>query len=159
MSDTSLVRLEQVFPIIQKELAAGRSVKIIPQGISMRPMILGGRDQVVLSPLPKELKKYDLPFYQRDNGQFVLHRIVKADGEFTCIGDNQFKYEKGVRQDQMIAITTGFVRKGKYHSVDEKGYRLYCCLWHWSRPVRGAVHQCIGIFKAILRRIGKLFRK
>lgn len=135
------VRLETVMPFILERLAAGESVQFTPHGISMTPMILGGRDQVILSPKPEKWKKYDLPFYQRDNGQYVLHRIVKVDKTLTCIGDNQFEYEEGLRPDQMIAIATGFVRKGKKYRTDQFSYRIYCRLWHWSRRIRGIFRQ------------------
>lgn len=140
MSDVS-VRLEQMMPLIRERLANGESVRFTPRGTSMLPMILGGRDQVILSPLPQQLKKFDLPLYQRDNGQYVLHRIVKAGKDFTCIGDGQFIFEPGVRQDQMIAVATGFVRKGKVWSTDCFAYWLYCRLWHYSRPIRKFIHR------------------
>ena len=135
------VRLETVMPFILERLAAGESVQFTPRGTSMTPMILGGRDQVILSPKPEKWKKYDLPFYQRANGQYVLHRIVKVDKTLTCIGDNQFEYEEGLRPDQMIAIATGFVRKGKKYRTDQFSYRIYCRLWHWSRRIRGIFRQ------------------
>ena len=130
------VRLEEVMPFFREQLAAGESVKFTPRGTSMKPMILGGRDQVILSPKPEKWKKYDLPFYQRDNGQYVLHRIVKVGDTLTCIGDNQYVYEEGVRPDQMIAIATGFVRKGKTYSTNRFAYRIYCRFWHFSRGIR-----------------------
>lgn len=140
MSDVP-VRLEQMMPLIRERLAAGESVQFTPQGTSMRPMVLGGRDQVILSPLPDRLRKFDLPLYQRDNGQYVLHRIVKAGETFTCIGDGQFIYEPGVRQDQMIAVATGFVRKGKTWSTSCPAYWLYCRFWCYSRPLRKFARQ------------------
>lgn len=155
MPETS-IRLAELLPLMQERLAAGESVQFTPQGTSMRPMLYGGRDQVVLSPLPEKLKKYDLPLYRRDNGQFVLHRIVKTGKNYTCIGDNQFLLEPGVQQGQMIALVTGFCRKGKCYRVDGVGYRLYCRLWHWTRPVRGFACRC---YYGIARRIKKLFSK
>ena len=102
-------------------------------------MIRENRDNVVLSPVPKKLKKYDLPLYQRENGQYVLHRIVEIheeDNTFTCIGDNQFVKESGIRRDQMIAVVTSFERNGKEHQVSEISYRIYCWFWDCSRGVR-----------------------
>ena len=125
-----------LMPFIREQLAAGESVKFTPQGTSMKPMILGGRDQVIISPKPEKWKKYDISLYQRDNGQYVLHRIVKVGQTFTCIGDNQYEYEEGVRPDQTIAIATGFVRKGKTYSTTQMSYRVYCRCWHWSRGIR-----------------------
>jgi len=134
--ETKEMRLEQLMPLIKEYLAAGRSVRFAPRGISMLPMLRQGIDNVELSPLPPTLKKYDLPLYQRDNGQYVLHRIVKAEDTYTCIGDNQFDYEPGLRQDQMIGLVTAFYRGEKRYSVKVWHYWLYCRLWHHSRSLR-----------------------
>lgn len=123
-------------PLIRERLAAGQTLRFSPRGTSMLPMLRQGRDSVVLAPVPATLKKYDLPLYQRDNGQFVLHRVVAAGETYTCIGDNQFQLETGLRHDQMIAVVTAFSRGGREISVTSPGHRLYCRLWHWSRPVR-----------------------
>ena len=145
------MRLEQVMPLMKEQLAAGKNVRFSPRGISMLPMLRQGIDSVVLSPLPEKLKKYDLPLYQRDNGQFVLHRIVKAGETYTCIGDNQFVLEPGLRHDQMIALVTVFTRGEREYSVKHPGYRLYCRLWHHSRFLR----RCWRALKRRLRRLLK----
>ncbi len=102
----------------------------------MLPMLREGRDTVTLSPLPARLKKYDLPLYRRSGGQFVLHRIVRVGKSYRCIGDNQFLYEDGVTREQMIAVVTSFTRDGKEVPMTSLGYRLYCRVWHLSRPLR-----------------------
>lgn len=130
------VHLEQVMPLMREVLSSGKNVTFGPRGTSMLPLLRQGQDSVVLSPLPKKLQKYDLPLYQRDNGQYVLHRIVKAGDTYTCIGDNQFAPETGLRQDQMIALVTAVVRNGRQIPVTAVQYRLYCRLWHYSRPFR-----------------------
>ena len=113
--------------MIREQLAKGQTVQFKPKGTSMRPMLRQGVDSVVLAPLPAKLKKYDLPLYKRDNGQYVLHRIVEAGDTYTCIGDNQYVYEYGVRPDQMIGLVIGFYRDQEYHSVTELSYRTYRC--------------------------------
>ncbi len=128
--------MEALVPLFQERLAAGQQVRFSPMGISMLPMLWAGRDSVVLSPAPERLRKYDLPLYRRDNGAYVLHRVMKAGDTYTCIGDNQFISEPGVRRDQIIAVVTGFRRNGRDHTVTEPGYRLYCRFWHYSRPLR-----------------------
>ena len=102
----------------------------------MLPMLRQGIDSVVISPTPEVLRKYDLPLYQRDDGKYILHRIVAVGETYTCAGDNQFVVEPGVRRDQMIALVTGFYRGESYHSVEEPLYQIYCRLWHYSRPFR-----------------------
>lgn len=142
--------LKEMLPHLRQKLAAGESLWIKPGGVSMLPMLHPGRDLVKLSPLPEKLKRYDLPLYRRDNGVYVLHRIIKAGQSYTCIGDGQFRKETGVRQDQMVALVTAFVRNGREYSVTAPGYRLYCCVWHFSRFPR-------RVFCSLRYRLGRLF--
>ena len=145
------VPLAQLMPVLREFLDVGKNIKISPQGISMLPMIRQGIDKVVLSPISGELRKYDLPLYQRDNGHFVLHRIVKTGETYTCIGDNQFELEHGLRHDQMIAVVTAFYRGDKLHSVNELGYQIYCRFWHYSRPIRHFWRRGINYLRRHLR--------
>lgn len=149
---TILSDLEEMLPLIQECLSAGQSVKISPRGISMLPMIVQGRDSVTLSSAPEKLKKFDIPLYRRADGSFVLHRVVKVRDTYTCIGDNQFKAEPGVTHESVIAVVTSFTRKGKNYSVSCAGYRLYCALWHYSRPAR-------RVWRALRVRAARLKRK
>ncbi len=130
-------------PLILEELSAGRSVRFSPSGNSMLPMLREGIDSVVLSPLPDKLKKYDLPLYKRTSGQYVLHRVINTGETYTCIGDNQFYKETGLYHNQMIALVTAFSRNGRDISTNNFGYRIYCRLWHYSRPVRHFIKRAI----------------
>ncbi len=130
------IKLDAAMPMIRACLERGQSVTFSPKGTSMLPMLHQGRDQVTLSPLPGRLKKYDLPLYQRRDGCYVLHRVLKAEETYTMIGDNQFVYESGICDDQLIAIVSSFVRNGRTVSVTAWHYRLYCRFWQYSRPVR-----------------------
>lgn len=141
------VSMEQMMPLILERLAAGEDVQFTPKGTSMRPLIVGGRDHVVLSPVKGKLKKNDLAFYQRDNGQYVLHRIVKVGESFTLMGDNQYTPEPGIRPDQVLAVVTSFVRDGKRYCVTDLLYRAYCVFWYYSRPLR----RCLGAGKRMLQ--------
>lgn len=132
----SVPQMEILVPLMKEALTAGRSVKFSPTGISMLPMLRQGTDSVELSPIPGPLKKYDLPLYQRESGKYILHRIVAVGETYSCMGDHQFSLETGVRQDQLIAVVTAFYRGHRRYSVSHPGYRLYCRLWYYSRPVR-----------------------
>jgi len=129
--------LEQMMPLIREQLAAGQNIRFSPGGISMRPMLRQGLDSVVLSPVPQKLKKYDLPLYQRDNGRYILHRVVSVGDTYTCIGDNQFQLEEGVQHGSVIAVVSAFYRGNRMWRTDDWRYQLYCRFWHYSRPVRG----------------------
>ena len=145
-------RLEDLLPLIQEGLESGKTVRFSPRGISMLPMLRQGIDNVILSPVPEKLKKYDLPLYQRENGQYVLHRIVAVGETYTCVGDNQFVPEPGLRPEQMLAVVTAFTRNGRCIPVERLSYRIYCRFWHYSRPVRHLWRRGKAFLKRIFKR-------
>lgn len=131
--------LEELLPVMQEQFTKGESFVIRPGGTSMLPTVRPGKDAVVLSALPQQLKKYDLPFYRRPDGSFVLHRIVEVGETYTCVGDGQFRLEPGVRREQMIALATAIIRGKREISVNSPLYRLYCKIWHHTRKVRHVI--------------------
>lgn len=99
-------------------------------GTSMRPLIRQGKDLIVISKPEGRLKKYDVPLYRRDSGQYVLHRILKVrENDYVICGDNQWRKEYGVTDSQIIGVLTAVVRGGKEIPVTGKAYRLYVHLW------------------------------
>lgn len=131
--DKKEVSLDAVMPLFRQQFAAGKRVRFGPKGTSMLPMIRQGIDTVELGAAPEKLKKFDLPLYQRRDGQYVLHRIVKVGDTYTCIGDNQFQLERGLTHDQMIGVVTAFYRGEKRWEADCWQYKLYCRVWHYTR--------------------------
>jgi hypothetical protein len=142
--EISVEKMEMLMPLIRESLAAGQSVRFYPRGVSMLPMLRRGLDSVLLSPITGSLRKYDLPLYQRDDGKYVLHRIVGAGSVYTCMGDNQFRPETGLRQDQMIGVVTAFYRGERMISVTALPYGLYCRFWHITRPLRSFLRRAMG---------------
>ena len=133
------ISLDDLIPLIKEQIYAGCNVKFSPRGVSMLPMLRQGIDSVELAGVPNKLEKYDIVLYRRDSGQYVLHRIVGTNGTYTCIGDAQFDKEFGIRRDQIIAVVTSFYRGGRRCSVGNPLYRLYCCIWHYSRGIRSFI--------------------
>lgn len=153
-TDTVSVRLADLLPAMQATLSAGGEVSLTVTGTSMVPTIRGQRDQVTLSAPPALLKKGDLPLYRRDNGQFVLHRVVAvaADGTYTCCGDHQWVREPGIRPDQILAITVSICRKGKQIPVTKRSYRLWVRFWRRMLPCRRFLFRLYGLFSGSRRK-------
>ncbi len=123
------VSLTELAPLIVDRLNAGESIEIIVTGNSMFPLFFNERDSVKLVKADR-LKKKQIAFYKRDNGQYILHRIIKIKGEeFYCVGDNQTEIEGPLRRDQFIGIVTHYVRKGKRRSVKCLFHRIYAFIW------------------------------
>ena len=113
--------------ILKETFKRGQELRFTPTGRSMLPMLDGVNDTFTFAPVNGRLKKYDVPFYQRDNGQLVLHRVVgfDKDGGYVMSGDGQYYFEHGITDDNILAIMVSFTHKGKTHSVTDLSYRLY----------------------------------
>ena len=119
------ISLAVLLPLIEEKLAAGGEVVFKPRGMSMLPLIRQGVDSVVLESAEKP-QKGDVILYRRQNGQFVLHRIVgRNDDGYVLCGDNQFVFEYGVTEDLVIGVMKGIWRGKKYVPCTRVSYRIY----------------------------------
>ncbi len=109
-------------------------------GISMMPLLRQQRDLMVIGRRPQgRLKKYDAVLFKRKE-QYVLHRILKVrDKDYVICGDNQWRPEKGITDEQIIGILLAVVRDGKEFSTEAFLYKLYVHLWCDLFPLRAAV--------------------
>lgn len=109
-------------------------------GDSMRPLIRQDRDLLVIEPVSGRLRKYDVPLYKRDNGQYVLHRILKVrPDDYVICGDNRWSKETGITDRQIVGVLTAVVRSGKEIPVTSLRYRLYAHLWCDLFPIRAFI--------------------
>lgn len=144
------IPMEELAGLIQIQLDRGGRAELIVTGASMHPLFHSRRDKVILT--PRTAQKPDIILYRRDNGAYILHRIVRErNGIFIVTGDNQWELEE-VRPDQIIAAVDGWYHKGKYHTPNELWYKLYVCFWVGLLPLRRPV-------LALRRRCGRLIRK
>ncbi len=123
---------------IEQLLKNGSAVKLKPQGYSMYPLFLPGRDEAVIEHcVPSELHRGDVILYRRVQGILVLHRIcrITRDG-FYLVGDNQTEVEGPLSPEQIHGKLTGVVRNGKSFSVSHPIYRMLSSIWLFLRPVR-----------------------
>lgn len=138
---------------IEKLLQEGNNICIKPQGYSMYPVLVPGRDEAIIEPLNGKIRRGDVVLYRRDKeveygSILVLHRIwkVKADGIY-LVGDNQKEIEGPLRTDQIKGIMVGMNRKGKYIPVTNPGYRILTGGWLWLRPVRPVISKTVAALK------------
>ncbi len=119
------VSMADLVPVIKEITESGGKFSFKVTGGSMFPLLIEGRDSVILEKV-KTLKAGDIILYQRDDGNYVLHRIVKIkNGELYLCGDAQFVVEYPIRYDQVIAVVGAFVRKGETIPVTDSKYKFY----------------------------------
>ena len=120
------VSMDEMAPLIREILAESGEVSFVSAGVSMLPTIRDRKDTVTLVRPQGILKKGDVPFYQRDNGQYILPRVIYVNGDtYVMRGDNQWENEYNVRHDQIIGVLHSFDRDGKTYKVTDTGYKLY----------------------------------
>lgn len=147
------VALKELYPIIKEQLECGRTVALPITGTSMLPLLVAGRDNVILSSVDKP-DINDIIFYRRDNGQFVLHRIVGTDenGYILC-GDNQWFKEYGIKDHNIIGVVTEIKRKGKIFDAGNPKYIKYYKIWLKLFPIRKPLVKIHTILRVIKRKM------
>lgn len=126
-------------------------------GDSMMPLLRQGRDLMVISRKPEgRLKKYDVPLYKRDSGQYVLHRILKVrQDDYVICGDNRWCREYGIQDRHIIGLLTAIVRDGQTIPVTDKRYLRYVHLWCDFFYIRAVLFWCRDLPRRIKRKLSK----
>ena len=145
--------LSDAIEVIEEVLATGGEFRMYPRGTSMLPLIVQGRDSVVLK-RNKEIpaRKNDIAFYRRTNGQFVLHRVMKIekDGTYTMCGDHQLTLERGIEAEQIIAYVSALYKDQRKVNLHSFRHSLYLLFWNrllLRRLVLGVVRRLSKIKK------------
>ncbi len=148
--------MESLIKLLLLQMETGGKARLTVTGSSMLPMLRPRMDAVMLVPISGRLNPGDIALYQRDNGRYVLHRVMKLTHEgYLFCGDNQARLEP-VRQNQLIALVSAYIKKDKQHTLDETGYRLYCwmCLnWFVMRKYYIPLRRTLGrLLRCVYRR-------
>ena len=101
--------------VMDSVINTGGEFKMISRGTSMLPMLRDGVDTVVVVKANTPLKIGDVPLYIRENGEYVLHRIIKVrkDG-YVLRGENQ-----------IVGVLTAYIKDGKRIECTDLKYRIY----------------------------------
>lgn len=107
------IKMTELRPLIDKSFAENCVFTFKPGGTSMLPCIKGSSDSVTIDKYEGGVKKNDIVFFVRGSGKYVMHRVIKIEGNriWVC-GDNQYILEK-ITEDMIFAYVTKIVREGK----------------------------------------------
>ena len=72
-----IVDADEWIPVVREMVEEGNIVPFLITGNSMSPFMIHERDTILLKKAEGTLKRGDMAFYQRKNGQYVMHRIIK----------------------------------------------------------------------------------
>ncbi len=118
------------------ELEKKGVIAFVPGGNSMWPTLKNKGQSVIIEKKTARLNKYDVGFFIRDNGAYVLHRVIEVlpDG-YMMIGDSQFNTEKAT-EDQVFGVMKGFYVGEKYISCDDEKYIKKVKKWFKRKFIR-----------------------
>ena len=124
-------------PAVLKFIEEGNTVTIPLKGFSMRPFLEDGRDKALLTRVG-ELHAGDPILALVDHKRYVLHRIVKIEGDnMTLLGDGNLRAEHCKTGDAVAAVV-GFYRKGrtKLDPINGRKWKTYSWTWMHLRLIR-----------------------
>lgn len=132
--------------VLRELTEQGQSVSMLIAGSSMSPFLAHQRDYIYFEKPKRKLKKGDMVFYQRDTGQFVMHRICKdnKDGTYNIVGDAQTFIENGIREDQIFALITKVKRKNKMVGPGDFWWNFFERVWINMIPLRPIARKLYG---------------
>ena len=146
--NVKLISPEQGMEQLLELLEETREIPLVITGSSMTPFLVPGRDTVYLSKPADPLRRGDIVFYRRDNGGFVLHRILRLEEEcFTMLGDAQTIPEPGIRPEQIRAVATAVRRKGKLLRKGSFWWEFFRVIWLRMVPLRPRVRKAYEAIK------------
>ena len=125
----------------------GREVRMLISGSSMAPFLIHERDSVCFRAPDRPLRVGDIVFFQRESGQYVLHRIckIKNDGYY-IVGDGQTQIEGPVRREQIFALVTKVQRKGRWLGPGDFWWGFFSKVWIRLIPLRPLFSRVYGFF-------------
>ena len=119
-----MLKMEEIRPLIDEAFKNGQSFSFPINGTSMNPLLHTG-DVVKIKDIKNHtVKKGDILLYQRQSGQYVIHRVrhIKKDS-YVIVGDHQVELEYDVLPSQIIAYAVSYKKSGKEKEYLLKGFK------------------------------------
>ena len=133
------IHLSDYEELIREVLETGGEFRLYPHGTSMLPLLRQGIDSVALRRLDRPPRKFDILFYKRQDGSFILHRVKEVTNEGIVLwGDNHTMLEYGITEKNIIGYAARIFRGEMELDCQSLRYRLYLRLWQF-KAIRSVV--------------------
>ena len=144
--DVKQVDTREYVSVLREIAEEGKVVSMLIAGSSMAPFLCHNRDYIYFTKPERELRRGDMVFYQRDSGQYVMHRIYRVKHEgYYMVGDAQTQIEGPLRRDQIFAVITQVKRDGKMIRPGDFWWEFFEHIWIRIVPARRIVTSLYGM--------------
>lgn len=132
-----LVDTEAYVSALRELVRAGHEAAVPIAGGSMLPFLAHGRDRIFFAAPDRPLRRGDMVFYQRPDGQYVMHRVARVRPEgLYLVGDAQTAVEGPLPPECVFARVTAAERKGKRITAGDFWWDFFAGPWLTIRPLR-----------------------
>jgi len=157
MSKVITAKANEVFRIMDQIFDYEKTSWVVVTGMSMFPFLREDIDMVEMARTKLiNIKKGDIVLVQRQNGEFVLHRVCKKN---TCniflVGDAQQWIEGPIFEDQLKAVVVSIKRNNKVISCNNFFLKFLIFLWMTVRPIRYKLFKVYTFWRNIFDEFGK----
>jgi hypothetical protein len=142
-----------LLPEIIKMLEEGHTVTLRLRGFSMRPFLEDNRDKAIITKA-KDVKVGDAVLAEVAPKHYVLHRIVKIEGDHVTLRGDGNLAEEHCKIEDVKGFVVGFYRKGRTKLDKTNGMKWVVYSWIWTRlyPIR---RYLLAIYRRIWLRFFK----
>lgn len=145
-----VVETESYINTIREMINEGHEVPLLITGNSMQPFLVHRRDTLLIKKPQMPLQKGDMVFYQRKNGQFVMHRIYRVRqtdcGEwmYYMVGDAQREIEGPIEEAMIFGHISRVRRKGRWIGKGDFWWEFFEHVWIRMIPFRRLIISIYG---------------
>lgn len=146
-----VVDTSEYVSVLREIAESGKVVSLRISGGSMTPFLAHGRDYIYFTKPDRELRRGDMVFYQRQNGQYVMHRIYKKKAEgYYIVGDAQAEIEGPVAESQIFARIVKVKRKGRLLQPGDFWWEFFEHVWIRIVPLRKPI---VRLYTAVMKTV------
>ncbi len=139
--------------VLRELTEEGKKVSLTISGNSMSPYLIHERDQVFFEKPKAPLKRGDIVFYQRENGQYIMHRICKVkENGYYIVGDAQTEVEGPIAESQIFGVVTKVRRKGKLEQPGDFWWDFFEKIWIRWIPLRPGLREIYTFFRKVFKK-------
>lgn len=132
---------------LRELVASGQTVSVRIAGNSMAPFLVDTRDSICFRAPDRPFRRGDMVFYQRETGQYVMHRIarVRPEGCY-LVGDAQQLLEGPIAPEQIFAVVVQVQRKGTWIDASNFWWKFFAEPWLTLLPLRRVLLRLYSVF-------------
>lgn len=150
-----IIEKEKLLELLSETIKYENGIFVLTvTGTSMTPTLYPDISSVTLVSVDKKpVRKYDIVLFKRDNGDIVLHRVIKilTDGMLLVNGDSQVWTEK-IKRENILAVAQSYTKNNRIVKCSGIHFRCKSAVWCMLRPLRPKIFRFSAEMKSIMMR-------